>query len=65
MGGGAETGVSYASGEAAGCIFVAPEHAEPMSGLRGFKRPTEGKQEATEVITDLLSSPIGGERALE
>jgi hypothetical protein len=28
-----------------------------MSGLRDLERPTEGKEEATEVIADLLSSP--------
>jgi hypothetical protein len=48
--------------EAEDGISVAPEHAEAISGLRDAREPTEGKEEATEVITDLLSSPSGGER---
>jgi hypothetical protein len=35
-----------------------------MSGFPKARRPTEGKEEATEVIADLLSSPSGGERAV-
>jgi hypothetical protein len=42
--------------ETTGGISVATEHAEAISGLRGLKRPREGKEEATEVIAVRLTT---------
>ena len=36
--------------EAAGAISVAPVRAEAMSGFPKAKRPTEGKEEAREIM---------------